>query len=74
MAANALHSQRFSAAFHHGPPGLLAFVFTTDDGPINKLIWQTAPARVEADGTLAQVCPSPQEARTGRPQDRSHHG
>mgnify|MGYP003338076015 FL=1 len=45
-----------------GPVASAAFVFTTDDGPINKLTWQTAPARVDADGTLAAPQP-PTNAR-----------
>lgn len=40
-----------------------AFVSTTEEGPINKLTWQTEPAEVGADGMLA--APRPRGAQRG---------
>ena len=45
-----------------GPVAAAAFVSTTEKGPINKLTWQTVPAQVRADGTLAAPRP-PADAR-----------
>ncbi len=45
-----------------GPIASAACVFTTEDGPINKLTWQTMPAQVHSDGTLAAPQP-PANAR-----------
>jgi hypothetical protein len=39
-----------------------ALVATSEPGPINKLTWQTVPAEVGADGTLAAPQP-PADAR-----------
>ena len=36
-----------------GPVASASFVSTAEPGPINKLTWQTVPAEVAADGTLA---------------------
>ena len=40
-----------------GPVASAAFVSTAEPGPINKLTWQTVPAEVGADGTLAAPKP-----------------
>ena len=46
-----------------GPPiASAAFVSTAEPGPINKLTWQTVPAEVGVDGTLAAPRP-PADAR-----------
>ncbi len=40
-----------------GPVAQATLVFTTAPGPINKLVWQTVPAEVHAEGPL--VAPQP---------------
>lgn len=45
-----------------GPVEKAAVVFTTEPGPINKLSWQTVPAKIKADGTLEAPRP-PADAR-----------
>ena len=45
-----------------GPVASAAFVSTAEKGPINKLTWQTVPAEVGTDGTLAAPKP-PADAR-----------
>jgi dienelactone hydrolase len=40
-----------------GPVASAALVSTAEKGPINKLIWQTVPAEVGADGALAAPQP-----------------
>ena len=45
-----------------GPVAKAALLSTSDQGPINKLVWQTVPAEVAADGTLTAPKP-PENAR-----------
>jgi hypothetical protein len=45
-----------------GPVASAALVSTVEKGPINKLTWQTVPAEVGTDGTLAAPQP-PADAR-----------
>ena len=45
-----------------GPVEKATLVFTTEPGPINKLSWQTVPAKIKADGTLEAPRP-PADAR-----------
>jgi dienelactone hydrolase len=45
-----------------GPVATAALVYTAEPGPINKLSWQTSPAEVRPDGSLAAPRP-PAEPR-----------
>ncbi|MEI6255763.1 MAG: hypothetical protein WCQ77_03865 [Planctomycetota bacterium] len=45
------------------PVAASAFVATSEEGPINKLTWQTVPAEICADGML--FTPQPRGAQRG---------